>query len=253
MRAGPGPTWARSDKCSLLGRWESFGGVCRADQNCIQAVKNPARPGKCCCTTRALPPTTCGQNHLRVPNHQVVGLQVTPLRALPAVTACVVVCARPAASAAGNQGAAHVCAALLAPPHPDPQWLGAMSAATCGSVSSRLQPMPWLPSRPSRRPAQHRRPATRALPPSLADGSLSTAAASSQPGTADSLLLSWQQGLMQHPQLYILETLLVLVAAYAAAVWPDRPRGWCLSRLVAVRASWLVLWWLQACGTTRCH
>lgn len=66
---------------------------------------------------------------------------------------------------------------------------------------------------------------------------MSDVAAASGPQPAESFLLGLQQGLMQHPQLYILESLLVLVAAYAAAAWPDRPRGWCLSRLVTVRCA----------------
>jgi hypothetical protein len=113
-----------------------------------------------------------------------------------------------------------------------------MAAAQCSSmISSRLHCVSWLPSCPPWRLTQRRQPAPRALPPSLMDCSLSAAAASSAPQPADSFLLGLQQGLLQHPQLYILESLLVLVAAYAAAAWPDRPRGWCLSRLVGVGPS----------------
>jgi hypothetical protein len=40
-----------------------------------------------------------------------------------------------------------------------------------------------------------------------------------------------------HGVLYTLETLVLGAAAYAAAVWPDRPRGWCFKELVEVRDS----------------
>ncbi|EFN57586.1 hypothetical protein CHLNCDRAFT_51149 [Chlorella variabilis] len=46
-----------------------------------------------------------------------------------------------------------------------------------------------------------------------------------------------QAAVSQHPALYTLEFLLLGAAAYAAAVWPDRPRGWCFNELLAVRSS----------------
>ena len=36
-------------------------------------------------------------------------------------------------------------------------------------------------------------------------------------------------------QQYVLELLAAAVAAYSAAVWPTRPRGWCCRGLVQVR------------------
>lgn len=51
------------------------------------------------------------------------------------------------------------------------------------------------------------------------------------------LLESVQQAAASHAALYTLETLLAATAAYAAAVWPDRPRGWCFRELLTVRPS----------------
>lgn len=75
-----------------------------------------------------------------------------------------------------------------------------------------------------------------------------TAAGSSLP--MDALPAGLQQGFSLHPQLYVLEALLVLASAYAAAAWPDRPRGWCLSALVAVSfLEWAKAW---TCGWQAC-
>lgn len=65
----------------------------------------------------------------------------------------------------------------------------------------------------------------------LASGSAGDGLGSS----ADALLGSMQAAVSQHPALYTLEFLLLGAAAYAAAVWPDRPRGWCFNELLAVR------------------
>ena len=103
---------------------------------------------------------------------------------------------------------------------------------------------PWLRLAALQRHLQRRQPrhpGLHALPPGLADASVGAAAAGSSP-LMDSLPAGLQQGLGLHPQLYILEGLVVLASAYAAAAWPDRPRGWCLSALVAVS------WRGQACG-----
>lgn len=56
-------------------------------------------------------------------------------------------------------------------------------------------------------------------------------------GSAQGALLEGLQGAIHHhAALYALELLLVGAAAYAAAVWPTRPRGWAFKELIAVRA-----------------
>lgn len=76
----------------------------------------------------------------------------------------------------------------------------------------------------------HRRPAPSKLatPAALPEGLLD-AAGSSTGGGPGAVLLG---GLAPRVALYSLELLLASIAAYAAAVWPDRPRGWVNKELV---------------------
>jgi hypothetical protein len=49
-----------------------------------------------------------------------------------------------------------------------------------------------------------------------------------------------QHSAAEHSSVYGLQALLASVGAYGAALWPDRPRGWCKKELVEVRC-WLRL------------
>ncbi|KAL4434189.1 hypothetical protein ABPG75_000630 [Micractinium tetrahymenae] len=72
----------------------------------------------------------------------------------------------------------------------------------------------WLAATPS------------ALPPGLESAA-----------TGGTLLEGLQGAIRQHAVLYALEAVLAGAAAYAAAVWPSRPRGWAFKELVAVGPS----------------
>ncbi|PSC75926.1 SET domain-containing -lysine N-methyltransferase isoform B [Micractinium conductrix] len=72
-----------------------------------------------------------------------------------------------------------------------------------------------------------RRPAAAALPPGL-EGLA--------PAADSGALAVVSEALAQHGALYAWDALLAAAAAYAAAAWPSRPRGWC-SKLVEVRPS----------------
>jgi hypothetical protein len=77
-----------------------------------------------------------------------------------------------------------------------------------------------------------------ALPPGLE----ALAASSGGPDAADAstaLLAAAREAAAQHSaaehsSVYGLQALLASVGAYGAALWPDRPRGWCKKELVEV-------------------
>lgn len=85
----------------------------------------------------------------------------------------------------------------------------------------------WQHAQPQQQCRRRLAPAHAALPPGME---------SAATGGATGALQEGLQGMVgHHAVLYALELLLAGAAAYAAAVWPTRPRGWAFKELIEVR------------------
>lgn len=109
--------------------------------------------------------------------------------------------------------------------------LAQTSIVAAAAAGSKVHPRcsSWRQMQQRQRCRRVRANAPAALPPGVESAAVE--------GASGGLLGGLQGVLGHHAALYVLELLLAGAAAYAAAAWPTRPRGWAFKELVMVGAA----------------